>query len=336
MRNLLEDGDVERQPGPSAGLNGKEHVTLDIGCVNAAGAKGTWSALRLAHRTGLDVLLLQELGFKTEDVKPFETSSSLDMNLMAEVIRESAFLSKSICVLPPMKLGTAVMRRLLQCQLREASCFLSMTPIRGRGVLKSSSCFWSALATKQMAPRGCLQVITRALLRSPVAEWLSDEGCALLALKDEEGELRATRYNGNRAIDYGFSNRPDLCSLAGEVPEVIADHLFLKFRVNTLYKEKVSLSMSLERILNSVVDDLACTQSATERCDDIPDMKSGKETRAKGGACLLRTPVAKGTKLRPWATFRERKLQELVHRLAELVRPSSMVRKVCLFSKLID
>ena len=68
---------------------------------------------------------------------------------------------------------------------------------------------------------------------NPMAEWMLDEGCTLLALRDEGGNSKPTRHNANRAIDYGLANHPEACCLQGEVDEVVADHLVLLFIVQT-------------------------------------------------------------------------------------------------------
>ena len=49
--------------------------------------------------------------------------------------------------------------------------------------------------------------------------------------------------------------------------------------------------------------------------------------KGKNKVRLFKTPVAKGTALRPWASFRERKLQKLVYRLSEILRLEKLERR---------
>ena len=211
---------------------------------------------------------------------------------------------------------------------------------------------------------------------SPMTEWLLDEACVLLALQDEEGNLKPTRHGGNRAIDYGITNHPASCHLEGEVEEVIADHLVLLFRVLPPQVAPVEDACCLERATSlakpetcsledwqariahqwnhephpvvgerldqHAVDALWEHFSNTLECvllscktawyaeqhdseHEVPRLDG--RVVAKNRVNLYRTPVAKGTRRQPWASFRKRKLQKLAHRLSELVRLEQLGRR---------
>ena len=61
VRNLLEDGDVEAQPGP-----------LQTVCLNTNGSAGAWHVLRLMKERDLQVAAIQETAFSDAELKSFQ------------------------------------------------------------------------------------------------------------------------------------------------------------------------------------------------------------------------------------------------------------------------
>ena len=70
VRNLLEDGDVERQPGPGHGSR-----KLTVMCCNTSSSSGVWAVLRQAQSVSLDVALLQETSLKPSEREPFRAAA---------------------------------------------------------------------------------------------------------------------------------------------------------------------------------------------------------------------------------------------------------------------
>ena len=64
-------------------------------------------------------------------------------------------------------------------------------------------------------------------------------------------------------------------------------------------------------------------EEGVERFLEELSTAKGKNNKVR----LFTTPVAMGTALRPWASFRERKLQKLVYRLSEILRLEKLERR---------
>ena len=66
---------------------------------------------------------------------------------------------------------------------------------------------------------------------SPFCDWLLQDGAHLKAVKDAQGSLLPTRYQGDRCIDYGISSHADSVQVEGFFETRIADHYPVMFSV---------------------------------------------------------------------------------------------------------
>jgi hypothetical protein len=64
IRDLVQDGDVEPNPGPT--------TSLKFNCVNCQGAAHVWHTLELAQNDQLAVVALQEIAFSPKEAKAFQ------------------------------------------------------------------------------------------------------------------------------------------------------------------------------------------------------------------------------------------------------------------------
>ena len=376
VRNLLEDGDIEANPGPSAASTSRHGIRpFRMLCANVGGLKGLYHALRLAVSDKVDVFALQETCLRKRDEAAFVhwafRQGYCFHNAAGYENGNRGHRGAGILVRKEMRA-----RLCKTWQLRGAQA----TAVVVEGVICIS--IYARDEDAAEVHQGISELLSVQMPHVPwllcgdhnelpsesrFCNWLQEQGVSLLALRDHKGGLRPTRHGGHRCIDYGLTNCPHAVQLREAQEACIADHLVLAFDVasrSTLQDEVVCQLHVAPSCARPEGIDLQEWQEKYQtewrlRDDfshDIPDrttdqsevdalwtkfancaanalhgtylhfggrlQANGHQTArgTKNSVNLVQGQAVSGSARMPASSFRERKLQRVVHRLQELVR----------------
>ena len=373
VRNLLEDGDVERQPGPS---NGSRKLT--VMCCNTSSSSGVWAVLRQAQGLSLDVALLQETSLKPAEREPFRAAARRQGFRWYEPEGyQGRFRGhRGVGVLVRHDLRSHECGRWREHDAQALAVLVEgvvLVSLYHAGESDAHSVFSDLLRFLSGAASGGPWLVAGDFnsqpQESPFCDWLLQDGAHLKAVKDAQGILLPTRYQGDRCIDYGISSHAESAR--------IADHYSVKFLVTprtaskgaedhscllpapslakpqscdretwqSLVEEEwaeVNLEPVPEEASQQVIDAAWAEFShALETClvRVLNKLQEGSNqvslsvkpfrTGFKNTVRLIRTPVRRGSKKAPQSSFYERRLCKLLHRLSELHRLESSNREWC-------
>ena len=238
VRNLLEDGDVERQPGPHS-------CSLACACVNVGGVKGCWTALReVVHR--FEAVLLQETCFRDEEEEAAFRRFAFKKGYRCWNIRGHTTAGKGyrgVAILVKFGFRASLLstwhhreEQILAVHI-EGITFLSLySSVHGGNAeiedqvmewLEShEGCFpWVLCGDHNALPH-----------QNPLVDLLTRGSGGLMIVKDEQGNALPTRLGGARCIDYGVYRGTTLSGPCRFDDSVVADHRVITFSVALPHK----------------------------------------------------------------------------------------------------
>lgn len=239
VRDLVEDGDVEPNPGSSSSASSRRMPAkqLNMCNINVNGPPSMWAVLRNLPES--DVILCQETAFPSvKAAQAFETSAY-----------RHGF--RFYCQPGPVgHRGVGILvRKALRCKRMKK---WSHDDAQAIAVMVDGAILVSMyVSCSGHAPElqgGVLEFLTREYKHVPwflfgdhnelpetniFSQILVNEGASMLIVRDENGEPLPTRHDGSRCIDYGITNRPDDFDLKGFWPGELSDHKVLQGLIST-------------------------------------------------------------------------------------------------------
>ena len=244
VRNLVEDGDIEPNPGPDA--HHESHHELKVISANVASAKGMWTATRQISHEMCDVALLQETSLKKSQVEAFSRNAfAQGYRFFHQPGHETDRRGHRGCGILVNKHKRARQLKAWQtpdCQaiavLVEGVVLVSVYDTFGGNNQDFFAALleWLAVNRWHDTPWLLMGDWNAVPSQNQLAASLTREGAQVLAVVDEDGNLEPTRYQGKTAIDWGLCNLPRSFSKVRFEDLHIADHKVLACRVQTPLK----------------------------------------------------------------------------------------------------
>ena len=234
VRRLVEDGDIERQPGP-------HRCFLTYACVNTAGVKGCWTLLREAA-SRFDVLLMQETGFRDEEEEAAFRRFAFKQGFRFWNTRGHSTAGKGyrgVGILVRKGLRASFLQswrhreeQVLAIQV-EGIAFLSLYASVNGGNAEVEDQMVQWLASRESSSPWALFGDHNAIpAHNPLVDLLTRGSSGLVVVMDEQGRAFPTRLGGKKCIDYGITSGVSLQEPCCFDDCVIADHKILYFRLS--------------------------------------------------------------------------------------------------------
>ena len=235
VRNLLDDGDIESNPGPSS------QSVLKTACVNCGSAKGLWSTIRLVlTQQEIDVFLIQEVSLRPSEIAAVKRYVfQLGYAFFCLCGYETKGVGyRGVGVFVKLKHSTRCLKEWHHrdgqaiAVIVQGFIFVSMYVAQiGCSELHQDILEWLTVSIPHapwllLGDHNCLPE------ENELCRFLIEDGASLMAVHDEQGVLVPTRFKGRRCIDYGITCVPSAIHLLGHSDLVIADHKMLSFEVH--------------------------------------------------------------------------------------------------------
>ena len=224
VRNLLDDGDIESNPGPQ---------DITIFNQNVASAPNCWSLLRRCVSDPWDVLVIQETHMNPKEQNAFGKwawkSGYRFFHVPAHETNGVLFHGVGILVRKPLR------SRLLFSKDAPLAQVLAVN-VEGLNILnlylspkgQDAPFLQAILEWLSTKVRGVPWLIVGDWNQTPqdnaFCDLLQSDGATILGCRSEGGSWSPTRWNGSRAIDYGITNSPNQFSQPSFVESVESDH----------------------------------------------------------------------------------------------------------------
>lgn len=224
VRNLLDDGDIESNPGPHQ---------ISIFNQNIASAPNCWSQLRRCSIDQWDVLMLQETNMTLKEKTAFGRyawkSGYRCFHLPAHCTNGKPHHGIGILVRKSLKSRLLFTKDIPLAQVLAINVEglnllnIYMNP-RGQDAPFLQAILEWLLTKVRGAPWMIMGDWSQTPEDNHLCELLQSEGASILGCVANNGTWPPTRWEGNRTIDYGITNRPDHFTLPTFVEGVESDH----------------------------------------------------------------------------------------------------------------